>query len=143
LSLTHCPLRGPIQAQFKPNRWHDSAMTTTLYGIPNCDTVKCARAWLDQHGLSYRFHDFKKNGVPEAELDRWLQSPGWEALLNRRGTTWRRLGEAERAAVVDAASARVALLAHPSLVKRPVVQWGSSGVVTTGFDAAQWESRVG
>jgi Spx/MgsR family transcriptional regulator len=114
---------------------------TTLYGIPNCDTVKRARAWLDEHGVAYRFHDFKKDGVPEAELDRWLQSPGWEALVNRRGVTWRRLDETERAAVVDAASARAALIAHPSLIKRPVVQWHRAAV-TTGFDAAQWESRV-
>ena len=59
---------------------------TTLYGIPNCDTVKRARAWLDEHGIAYRFHDFKKEGVPEAELDQWLRAPGWEALVNRRGT---------------------------------------------------------
>ncbi|MBO9513774.1 MAG: ArsC family reductase [Variovorax sp.] len=115
---------------------------TTLYGIPNCDTVKRARAWLDEHGVAYRFHDFKKEGVPEAELDQWLKSPGWEALVNRRGTTWRRLDDATRAGVVDAASARAALLAHPSLIKRPVVRWGASAVVTTGFDADQWKSHV-
>ena len=62
---------------------------TTLYGIPNCDTVKRARAWLGDHGVAYAFHDFKKQGVPEAELDQWLKKPGWEALVNRRGTTWR------------------------------------------------------
>lgn len=116
-----------------------AGMTTTLYGIQNCDTVKRARAWLDEHGVAYRFHDFKKDGVPEAGLDRWLQAPGWEALVNRRGTTWRRLDDATRAAVVDAASARAVLLAHPSLIKRPVVDWGSpAGGVTTGFDAAAW-----
>jgi Spx/MgsR family transcriptional regulator len=115
---------------------------TTLYGIPNCDTVKRARAWLDEHGVAYRFHDFKKDGVPQAELDRWLESPGWEALVNRRGTTWRRLDEAAREAVVDAPSARTVLLANPSLIKRPVVQWDAGAVVTTGFDAAQWKSHV-
>ncbi|MDQ0589875.1 ArsC family reductase [Variovorax paradoxus] len=111
---------------------------TTLYGIPNCDTVKRARAWLDDHGVAYTFHDFKKQGVPEAELDQWLKTPGWEALVNRRGTTWRKLDEAARNAVVDAASARAVLLANPSLIKRPVVNWGPKTGVTTGFDAEAW-----
>ncbi|MBO9649233.1 MAG: ArsC family reductase [Variovorax sp.] len=115
---------------------------TTLYGIPNCDTVKRARSWLGEHGVAYRFHDFKKDGVPEAELDKWLKSPGWEALVNRRGTTWRRLDDATRAAVVDAPSARAVLLANPSLIKRPVVQWESARGVTTGFDAVEWKSHV-
>lgn len=114
---------------------------TILYGIPNCDTVKRARAWLTEQGVAYRFHDFRKEGVPEAQLDAWLASPGWEALVNRRGTTWRKLDDSARAAVVDAASARAALLAQPSLIKRPVVDWGEA-VVTTGFDAARWRARV-
>ena len=114
------------------------AVMTTLYGIPNCDTVKRARAWLDDHGVAYAFHDFKKQGVPEAELDRWLKAPGWEALVNRKGTTWRKLDEATRDAVVDAASARPVLLANPSLIKRPVVDWGPKTGVTTGFDAEGW-----
>lgn len=116
-------------------------MATTLYGIPHCDTVKRARAWLDARDVAYRFHDFKKQGVPESELDRWLASPGWEALVNRRGTTWRRLDDATRAAVVDAASARPVLIANPSLIKRPVVDWGSATDVTAGFDAEAWEKR--
>lgn len=111
---------------------------TTLYGIPNCDTVKRARAWLADHGIAYTFHDFKKQGVPAAELDRWLQTPGWEALVNRRGTTWRGLDETTRNTVVDAASARAVLLANPSLIKRPVVDWGPKKGVTTGFDADAW-----
>jgi len=115
---------------------------TTLYGIPNCDTVKRARSWLDEHGIAYRFHDFKKEGVPEAELNEWLKSPGWDALVNRRGTTWRRLDEATRASVIDAPSARAVLLANPSLIKRPVVQWGSTHGVTAGFDADQWKNHV-
>jgi arsenate reductase len=124
-----------------PRRGHHRRMTT-LYGMTNCDTVKRARAWLDEHGVAYRFHDFKKQGVPEAELGQWLQAPGWEALVNRRGTTWRRLDEETRAAVVDAASARQVLLANPSLIKRPVVNWGTPFGVTTGFDAALWTSHV-
>ena len=118
-------------------------MTTTLYGIPNCDTVKRARTWLEEHGIVYRFHDFKKQGVPEAELDHWLVSPGWEALVNRRGTTWRKLDDATRAAVTDTASARAVLIANPSLIKRPVVDWDSADTVTTGFDAMLWTSERG
>ena len=112
---------------------------TTLYGIPNCDTVKKARAWLSEHGVVHDFHDFKKLGVPEAALDQWLAQLGWELLVNRKGTTWRQLNEATRASVVDAASARPVLLAHPSLIKRPVVRWtGATNTVTVGFDAARW-----
>lgn len=115
----------------------------TLFGIPNCDTVKRARAWLNDEGIAYRFHDFKKDGVPEVLLDQWLNDPGWEALVNRRGTTWRRLDDAERTAVVDAASAKAALMANASLIKRPVVDWASKGGGTTvGFDLAQWQKRV-
>ncbi|MDB5731679.1 MAG: arsenate reductase and related [Variovorax sp.] len=110
-----------------------------VHGIANCDTVKRARAWLDGHAVAYRFHDFKKLGVPEAALDRWLAALGWEALVNRRGTTWRRLDEATRGAVVDAASARAVLLAHPSLIRRPVVEWEDAPAgLTVGFDEALW-----
>ena len=119
-------------------RGHHRGMTT-LYGITNCDTVKRARAWLDEHGVAYRFHDFKKDGVPEDELDRWLLAPGWEVLVNRKGTTWRRLDEATRESVVDAASARAVLIANPSLIKRPVVNWGPHTDVTTGFDPTRWK----
>jgi arsenate reductase len=133
-------MEGGIVAD--PTGRHDRPMTTTLYGLPNCDTVKRARAWLDDRSIAYRFHDFKRDGVPEAELGRWLESAGWEALTNRRGTTWRRLDEMTRASVVDAGSARPVLLAHPSLVKRPVVEWGEGACrgagITTGFDAARW-----
>jgi len=111
----------------------------TLYGIPNCDTVKKARTWLTDHGLEHQFHDFKKNGVPEAALDQWLTALGWEPLVNRKGTTWRKLDEATRAAVVDAASARALMLVQPSVIKRPVVQWATG--VTVGFDADAWQNR--
>ena len=111
-----------------------------LYGIPNCDTVKKARAWLTEHHLAYRFHDFKKQGVPPAELARWSPSAGWETLLNRKGTTWRKFDAATQAAVVDAASAQSLMLAHPSLIKRPVVDWGDD--ITVGFDAVVWAERV-
>ena len=115
----------------------------TLYGIPNCDKVKKARAWLSEHGVAHDFHNFKKHGVPSDALDHWLGQVGWEALVNRRGTTWRKLDEATRTAVVDAASARLLLLAHPSLIKRPVVRWtGPNDAVTVGFDPADWHTRA-
>jgi Spx/MgsR family transcriptional regulator len=115
-------------------------MEPTLYGIPNCDTVKKARAWLQAQGRAARFHDFKKAGVPVARLDAWLAALGWEALLNRRGTTWRQLDDAMRAAVVDAAGAKRLMLAHPSVIRRPVVEW-ADGAITAGFDAADWSRR--
>ena len=104
----------------------------TLYGIPNCDTVKKARTWLTDHGADYTFHDFKKHGVPEAQLDNWLATVGWETLVNRKGTAWRGLDEGTKASVVDAASARAVVLSAPSVVKRPVVVW-ADGTVTVGF----------
>ena len=104
----------------------------TVYGIPNCDTVKKARTWLTDHGVAHQFHDFKKQGVPEAQLDRWLQAVGWETLLNRKGTTWRNLDDATQAAVTDAPSARALVLAQPSVIKRPVVQW-ARGDISVGF----------
>jgi arsenate reductase len=112
----------------------------TLYGIPNCDTVKKARAWLTENGVVYAFHDFKKQWVPEPQLDHWLASAGWEKLLNRQGTTWRKLDDASKAAVSDAKSARALMLGQPSVIKRPVVEWSAS-VVTVGFDAAAWQAR--
>lgn len=113
-------------------------MTTTLYGITNCDTVKKARSWLDQHGVPYQFHDFRKNGLPVDALDRWLAAPGWEALVNRRGTSWRQLDATAREAVVDISSARAALQAHPTLIKRPVVEWKPGAEPTVGFDEKRW-----
>jgi len=111
-----------------------------VYGITNCDTVKRARAWLDERRTAYTFHDFKKAGVPEPQLDAWLESAGWETLLNRKGTTWRKLDAAAQAHVTDAASARALMLTQPSVIKRPVVEWGD-GRVSVGFDAAQWSEH--
>ena len=108
-----------------------------LYGIPNCDTVKRARAWLAEHGHAAAFHDFKKSGVPPDRLDAWLAAVNWAALLNRKGTTWRQLDETDRAAVIDAPSARALMLRQASVIKRPVVEW-DDGRITVGFDAARW-----
>ena len=122
----------------------------TLYGIPNCDTVKKARVWLTSHELPHVFHDFKKQGVPAEQLALWAQSLGWEKLLNRKGTTWRKLDAAVQAAVTDTASAQALMLAQPSVIKRPVVDWGhgsdgsSDGKshITVGFEAADWAAKV-
>ncbi len=113
----------------------------TLYGIPNCDTVKKARTWLTDHGVDYKFHDFKKHGVPESHLDASLREVGWETLVNRKGTMWRSLDDAVKATVVDAASARAVVLVQPSVVKRPVVEW-ADGKVTVGFREAAFAART-
>ena len=125
----------------------------TLYGITNCDTVKKARAWLQEQGLDYVFHDFKKQGLSEARLDAWMAALGWERLLNRKGTSWRQLDAAEQAGVHDAASAKALILGKLSLIKRPVVEWdgqaqaGMSASVqpalTVGFNAEEWSRRNG
>jgi arsenate reductase (glutaredoxin) len=112
----------------------------TLYGIPNCDTVKRARAWLQQQGVAHRFHDFKRDGLPAERLEAWMRTLGWETVLNRRGTTWRKLDEATREATVDAAAAGALMRAHSSLVKRPVVEWPDGGL-SVGFDADDWSAR--
>jgi Spx/MgsR family transcriptional regulator len=114
----------------------------TLYGIPNCDTVKKARAWLAGQQVQAQFHDFKKQGVPPDRLDHWLAAVGWEKLLNRQGTTWRKLDEVTKAAVTDAKSARSLMLAQASVIKRPVVEW-SGEAVTVGFDVTDWQQRLG
>lgn len=113
----------------------------TLYGIPNCDTVKKARAWLSVRNVPYQFHDFKKQGVPEQALDAWIKALGWELLVNTRGTTWRKLDDATRAALNDAPSARALMLTQASIIKRPVVQWPDSQI-TVGFDETAWALRV-
>ena len=113
----------------------------TLYGIPNCDTVKKARVWLTAHGVDYQFHDFKKQGVPPEHLAVWITAVSWEKLLNRQGTTWRKLDETTQAAVFDAASASQLMLRQPSVVKRPVVAWTSQQDVTVGFNVADWSDR--
>lgn len=112
----------------------------TLYGIPNCDTVKKARDWLTAHGVDYTFHDFKKQGVP-SQIDTWLKTVGWETLINRKGTAWRLLDDATKAGVTDAASAKAAALFQPSIIKRPVVEW-ADGKVTVGFKPENFAERV-
>jgi Spx/MgsR family transcriptional regulator len=115
----------------------------TVYGIPNCDTVKKARTWLTEHGFEYVFHDFKKQGLPEASLNTWLKTTGWETVVNRKGTSWRKLSPEEQASVTSATAARPFLLANPSLIKRPVIEWESAKDthITVGFQPEGWLAR--
>lgn len=112
-------------------------MTVTLYGIPNCDTVKKARTWLDQHGIEYTFHDFKKAGLAPDLVNGWLSVVEWELLVNRKGTTWRALSDANKAAVADARSAAALMLASPSVIKRPVLSF--AGGTHVGFSDALYQ----
>lgn len=104
-----------------------------LYGIPNCNTVKKARSWLEQHGIAYEFHDFKKQGIDAATLETWLRQVPWEKLVNRAGMTWRNLDDASKAAVVDNTSAIALMTAKTSAIKRPVLV-RDGAVLCLGFD---------
>lgn len=110
-----------------------------LYGIPNCDTVKKARQWLDARGIGYTFHDYKKAGADPAKLAAWVDQAGWEKLLNRSGTTFRKLPDADREGL-DAARAVALMAAHPSCIKRPVVE--HPGGLLVGFREAEWADAL-
>ena len=96
---------------------------TTLYGIKNCDTMKKARSWLDHRGVPYEFHDYKVAGIDRAHLERWCREVGWERLLNRAGTTFRKLPDG-RKSPLDERRAVSLMLEQPSMIKRPVLEWG-------------------
>jgi arsenate reductase len=100
----------------------------TLYGIPNCDTVKKARVWLDQHGVAYAFHDYKKVGADKAKLEQWADEHGWETVLNRAGTTFRKVPDADKTNL-DRDKAVALMLAQPSMIKRPVLDLGDRRLV--------------
>lgn len=110
-----------------------------FYGIPNCDTVKKARKWLDGQGLPYQFHDYKKEGADPARLAAWADAAGWEALLNRRGTTYRKLDDAQKDGI-DRDKAIALMVEHPSMIKRPVVEY--AGGVLVGFSEAEWRDAL-
>lgn len=115
----------------------------TVYGIPNCDTVKKARTWLTNQGFEFVFHDFKKQGLPEKKLALWLKDVGWEIVVNRKGTSWRQLSAQDQASVTSNAAAKPFLMANPSLIKRPVIEWQTSSNVeiTIGYQPEQWLAR--
>ena len=109
----------------------------TFYGIPNCDTVKKARTWLDGRGVAYAFHDYKKAGIDEASLRRWTDRLGWETVLNRAGTTFRALSETDKADL-DQDKAIALMLAQPSMIKRPIVE--GDGMLVAGFKPDAWKA---
>lgn len=107
-------------------------MTTTIYGIKNCDTMKKAFAWLDAQNIAYTFHDYRKSGISPDTLASWCDRLGWESLINMRGTTWRKLDPAQQA-IASAADAIELMAAHTSVIRRPVIETSSGGIVA-GFD---------
>ncbi len=111
-------------------------MTPTLYGIPNCDTIKKARTWLEKRGVAYNFHDYKKAGIDEGKLREWSREVGWEALLNRRGTTFRELPD-ETKQHIDEDIAITLMSSNPSMIKRPVLE--SEGPTLVGFKSTEYE----
>ncbi|MGL9720237.1 ArsC family reductase [Symbiopectobacterium sp.] len=114
-------------------------MTLMMYGIKNCDTIKKARHWLEAHQIAYQFHDYRVDGLEHAQLTAFIRLTGdWQPLLNTRGTTWRQLSDAERAAVIDVESAITLLLAHPALIKRPLLV--SEERALLGFNAESYHA---
>ena len=111
-------------------------MTVTIYGIKNCDTMKKARAWLDQRGVDYSFHDYKTEGIDKDRLAKWAKDTGWETLLNRAGTTFRKLPDADKSNLTEK-KAIALMLAQPSMIKRPVLETGKKLLV--GFKADDYE----
>jgi arsenate reductase len=116
------------------------AKSVTIYGIKNCGTMKKARAWLEQHGVDYVFHDYKTEGIQRERLEQWYKKVGWETLLNRAGTTFRKLPESEKARV-DAHKAMELMLEQPSMIKRPVLELGG-GKLLVGFTPENYSTMV-
>ena len=110
-------------------------LSVILYGIPNCDTVKKARAWLDAQGVAYTFHDYKKHGADAAQIARWVEQAGWESVLNRAGTTFRKLPDGDKDNL-DAGKAVRLMAAHPSAIKRPILEHAGGQLV--GFKEPEW-----
>jgi arsenate reductase len=117
------------------------AKAITIYGIKNCDTMKKARTWLEKHGIDYSFHDYKTAGIERQRLEQWCKTVGWEMLLNRAGTTFRKLADKDKAGV-DAKKAVALMLAQPSMIKRPVLDLGG-GKLLVGFSPEQYGAAVG
>jgi Spx/MgsR family transcriptional regulator len=112
-----------------------------LYGIPNCNTVKKARAWLDENNTSYTFHDFKKLGVTQATLDQWLAQQLWEKLVNRAGMTWRNLSDETKAGITDNASASALMMEKTSVIKRPILE-KDDVILCLGFNEDNYEETL-
>src|ERR1700747_2987223 len=115
-------------------------MPITIYGIKNCDTMKKARAWLDKRGIDYAFHDYKIAGIDRARLEGWAKKVGWEALLNRSGTTFRKLPDAAKEGLTEE-KALVLMLDQPSMIRRPVLE-GPGGALLVGFKPAEYKEKL-
>jgi len=113
----------------------------TIYGIKACDTMKKARAWLEEHGVDYAFHDYKAEGIDRTHLEAWIKAVGWETVLNRAGTTFRKLPEADRENLTEAKAIKL-MLAQPSMIKRPVLETGD-GLPLVGFKPEAYKARFG
>lgn len=116
-----------------------------VYGIPNCATVKKARSWLEEHGLEYEFHDFKKTAPTETQLRRWLEELPLDKLINKKGTSWRGLSAAEQARAAEIETALALLQEKPTLIKRPLVEAkiGAEEKISVGFDADVFDTFLG
>ena len=112
---------------------------TTLYGIPNCDTVRKARKWMDQRGLDYDFHDFREDGLDEKALGTWADSCGWQSLLNKRSTSFRNLSDEDKRVTERDHAVRL-MLDNPTLIKRPIMTHGQT--VLVGFNESEWENTL-
>jgi Spx/MgsR family transcriptional regulator len=115
-------------------------MPTTIYGIRNCDTMKKARAWLDKHGVDYAFHDYKSAGIERVKLEGWAKKAGWETLLNRAGTTFKKLPDKDKDGVTEK-KAIALMLAQPSMIKRPVLEM-PGGKLLVGFKPEEYAASV-
>ena len=131
---------GPMATVRRKKHIKDGFVSITIYGIPNCDTMKKARAWLESDGVAYDFHDYRKRGLEPELLDGWVEKLGWEVLLNRAGTTFRKLADADKENL-DAGRAKALMLAHPAMVKRPVLSL--DGRLLVGFKPETYAGAFG
>ena len=120
--------------------WEHMAKSITIYGIKNCDTMKKARAWLDKHGVAYAFHDYKTVGIERERIERWAREVGWETLLNRAGTTFRKLPDKDKTAITEK-KAIALMLEQPSMIKRPVLD--AKGKLIVGFKPETYDAALG
>ncbi len=123
----------------RPLRISRQKIMIKIYGIPNCDTMKKARKWLEKNNLEYEFHDYKKSGVPKKNLKQWVKKAGWEVVLNKRGTTWRKLDD-DIKNNIDETSAIQVMLDNPSAIKRPVLEHGK--ILLVGFNEDEYKTLL-